>query len=280
MLRIMLAISLAASLAIAPSSARARFGKSDDDRTDSDSAKKAHPATPAAPPRRVEAHPPREVEVHYRPPRVWSPPPRPVVLTESPVYYAPPPSGVVYYPRPPPPLEPSVVAPVRFRFEAGVEGQGHAQGGTLGFLLRLEGERLGIHSEYAVIFAGSPDAVDAIGLFDAHLTYALLAGERGRLRVEAGIDCASAPELKVVGPDAGLSAGLRLLGPLGVEAAAYFTPVPFRRLEARAGATLTFGHLALRAGVKSTLLDDAGLVDGVQHVDIFSGPYAGLALVF
>ncbi len=296
MLHIVLAISLVVSVAAATSSARApaaedrsrsglwpvdsaraRFGRSDAEdgsSSDSDSAKRAYPAVPALAPCCAEARPPRDVDLGHRAPRVDEPPPRPVVLAESRVDDAVPPM-VSYAPAP---FRPSVVAPARF--EAGVEGQGHRQGGTLGFLLRLERGRLGIHSEYALIFAGGQDEVDAIGLFDAHLTYALLVGERGRLRVEAGIDCASAPELKVVGPDAGASAGLRLLGPLGVEVAAYFTPVPFRRLDARASATLTFGHLALRAGLKTYLLDDAGLGDGNRHVDAFTGPYGGLALVF
>lgn len=285
MSRYTLGIALCACVSMLSAPAHARFGKSDkSDDDDSKAPRKSHPAAPArssgegAPHLRHE-RPPREAH-HDRPaprPIFWRSAPAPVIVVADASAYPPPP--------PPLPLPPSayaVSAPASFRFEAGVEAQGHAEGGAVGFGLRLEGRRLGLHSEYGLILARSPgaDEVDAIGLFDVHLTYALLSGERGRLRLEGGIDYAAAPQLRVVGPDVGVSAQLRLFGPLGVEAAVYYTPLPYLRLGATAGATLTFGHLALRGGVRACALDDQGLVDGVHHTDSFAGPYAGVALVF
>lgn len=284
MSRFTLGFALCALASLLSAPAHARFGKSDGADGDSHAPKRNHPAAPAtgpapgAPHRRHEA-PPRDLEVrehHHRPPPppiFWQPSLPPVIAVAD-ASYAPPP--------PPPPPTVSAPAPVRFHFQAGIEAQAHAEGGAVGFGLRLEGERFGLHSEYALILAQSPGAaeVDALGLFDAHLTYALLSGARGRLRIEAGIDHASAPQLRTIGPDVGASAQLALFGPLSVEAAAHFTPLPHRRLAASAGASLTFGHFALRGGARAYLLDDAGLVDGVRHSDGFWGPYAGVALVF
>ncbi|MFZ5471701.1 MAG: hypothetical protein ACOZIN_19920 [Myxococcota bacterium] len=187
----------------------------------------------------------------------------------------------VHVTEPAAPSEPSGGAPVRLSLlgEAMVFGDGALLGAGLFF----EGERVGLSASFSTLGVSADDGsggVDGIGLLSAHLTYALLAGERGRLRLELGADSAIAPDLVVMGPTLGTSAVLWLGGPLAVEGALMVTPFPYRQVDARVGVGLGFGPLGLRGGYRTLVLDDAGLVDGVAHVDVFGGPYLGLALVF
>ena len=55
---------------------------------------------------------------------------------------------------------------------------------------------------------------------------------------------------------------------------------PFRQLDYKVGAAVGLGPVGLRAGWRTQVLDDMGLVDGVDHRDVFMGPYVGLAFVF
>ncbi len=162
-----------------------------------------------------------------------------------------------------------------------VDGQAHQWGASLGAGAAAEGERWGVSLQYVGIFAVADDgsqSIDAIHLFNAHLTFALVGDAHGRIRLELGGDSAFAPDLIVLGPSIGVSGAMGLVGPFGIEAQAHLTPFPFRQVDWNAGLTLTLGRIALRAGWRQTWLDDAGLVDGVAHQDVFSGPYLGVAL--
>ena len=91
---------------------------------------------------------------------------------------------------------------------------------------------------------------------------------------------AFATDLQVVGPGLGFSGLVRLLGPIEAEAAIHGTPYPYHQLDWNAGLALQFGPLALRGGWRRIYLNDRGLVNkGVDHKDIFSGPYAGVGVI-
>lgn len=166
----------------------------------------------------------------------------------------------------------------------GAEGQGFTGGGSVGINGGLEGKRFGVNAQFTSIFLNAdPGTIgsDSIKLFNIYATYALIAHERGRLRVEGGLTSAFAPDLTVAGPGVGFSGIVKLLGPLGAEGAVHVTPFPYHQLDWNVGLALGLGPLGLRGGWRRIWLDDNGLVDaGVSHQDVFNGPYLGLALVF
>jgi hypothetical protein len=157
-------------------------------------------------------------------------------------------------------------------------------GPLLGAQLSFEGERLGLVFGYTAAFALVDDtgAFDVLHLPAARITYALLAGPRGRLRAEAGVHVAGAPEVTFVAPGVGVSAVLGLIGPLGLEARAFGNVWPFTQLDARAGLSLALSGVVIGAGVRSLYLNDNGVLGSVNAGDTsdhFVGPYANLSLV-
>ncbi|MGC4123110.1 MAG: hypothetical protein QM765_52790 [Myxococcales bacterium] len=168
----------------------------------------------------------------------------------------------------------------------GVSGQLHNQSGlSLGIDASVEGERWGVRAAFVGIFVPAEGAqpateLDTINLVDLHLTYAVLSGVHGRLRLEAGATAAFAPDVIFLAPDAGISGAVGLVGPLGLEASVSYTPWPFQRVDATAGLSLTWGSLGVKAGWRHLWLDDRGAVDGVRHTDTFTGPFVGLGVAF
>jgi hypothetical protein len=169
----------------------------------------------------------------------------------------------------------------------GAQAQLVQGGAALGADLAVEGRRLGLVVDFNNMVLQSPDGSvnsDTLRLLNAHLTYALIADPHGRLRLEAGVDSAFTPTAVLVGPGVGMSAGLGLMGPLGVDAALRFTPWPYQALDGSAGLTLNFGPLGIRGGYRYTWINDAPITNitvpnpqsgsGVS----FAGPYLGLAL--
>jgi hypothetical protein len=71
-----------------------------------------------------------------------------------------------------------------------------------------------------------------------------------------------------------------MAGPLDFEARMQVTPFPYRQVDASAALALHLGAVVLRGGYRGMVLDDAGYVDGVVHVDTFHGPYFGLGLTY
>jgi hypothetical protein len=167
----------------------------------------------------------------------------------------------------------------------GIDAHGHGLGATVGAGLAIEGKRWGINGNFATAFYSidGAKALDPEGthIYDVHLTYALISGTHGRLRLEAGINGIVAPDLSVLGPDAGTSLALGLIGPIGFEASAHVTPLPHRRYDYNLGLTLTLGHVGLRAGWKELWMDDNELLEeGVHNADTFRGPYFGVGFAF
>ncbi|WP_338873487.1 hypothetical protein [Myxococcus stipitatus] len=174
-------------------------------------------------------------------------------------------------------------APLSFRvgFQAGPIQQ--SGGGAGDLFMGIEGQRFGVDARFTGIAVDADDGsneVDSISLWEAHLTWALVSQERIRLRAEAGISGARAPDISFVGLSLGMSMEACLVGPLDFEARVQATPFPYRQVDASAALALHLGAVVLRGGYRGMLLDDAGHVDGIAHRDTFHGPFAGLGLSF
>ncbi|RKG72013.1 hypothetical protein D7W79_29765 [Corallococcus exercitus] len=174
---------------------------------------------------------------------------------------------------PSPPLD------VRMGLNVGAMG-----GGTAGdVFLGIEGEALGFAVQGTQLTLPTDDGTsgtDELRLATVHLTWAAVSTDRVRWRVEGGVSTAVAPDITFVGPSLATSLEACVVGPLDVEARVQGTAGTYRQLDASAGLAVHLGALNLRGGVRGLILDDAGLVDGVQHVDRFVGPYAGAGFVF
>jgi hypothetical protein len=158
-------------------------------------------------------------------------------------------------------------------------------GGGYGLDLHLafEGERSGLEGRVMGLTLPTDDGSegsDTISLAGAHFTHALIAEERVRWRVEGGLTLASAPDLKALGPSLGTSFEARLARPLDFELRLQGTPFPYRQADAQAALVLKSYPWAVRAGWRTLLLDDAGLVDGKVHREVFNGPFVGFGLFF
>nr|WP_211194673.1 hypothetical protein [Pyxidicoccus fallax] len=172
-------------------------------------------------------------------------------------------------------------APLSFRL--GLQGGPVNEGGAADLFIGLEGRRFGADARVTGLGLSTDDGsegTDTITLVEAHLTWALVSLERVRLRAEAGVSTANAPDVSFVGPSMGMSLEACVAGPLDIEARAQVTPFPYRQVDASAALALHLGALVLRGGYRGMVLDDAGEVDGVRHVDTFHGPYFGLGLTY
>lgn len=291
-LRNLLCAALAASLLFSASEAEARFGKrssnsSDSDKKEEKKKKKEEERNEAPPPRVHAASPVTPSRTHSASPvgssRPPPPPPPERVVVVEPAY--PPPS---YYVEPVPVHRPREAYAQRkdtihsaLRLGLGVGSLGGGYG--LDLSLAFEGERLGLDGRVTGLALPTDDGTegsDTISLAGAHLTYAVLTQERVRWRVEGGLTMAQAPDLKVVGPSLGTSFDARLARPLDLELRLQATPFPYRQLDAQAALALKGYPWVVRAGWRTLLLDDAGLVDGEVHRDVFNGPFLGFGLFF
>ena len=171
------------------------------------------------------------------------------------------------------------------RVSAGAEAAGFVtgRGFTLGAAASVEGDRWGFAVTGMNITVRADDGTsgfDNLQVATAHLTFAFLTGQYGRLRLEGGADAVFAPNLITVGPTVGLSSVIWIGGPFALEGSLMVTPWPFTQVDAKAGAAVGVGPVGFRAGFRAQLLNDRGVVDGVVHQDIFLGPYVGVAFVF
>jgi hypothetical protein len=181
-----------------------------------------------------------------------------------------------------PAMVPQTAAPP-IRVTVGVEGQGYLNGATLGIIGQFEGERWGVSLSASDLIVKADDGsngLDHVGDLTAHLTFAFLTGQYGRLRAELGADAVFAPNLIAVGPTGGLSGVVWFGGPVGLEASVMATPWPFLQCDARLGLAVGVENWGFRAGWRVQYLNDRGLVDGVAHADLFNGPYLGISYVF
>ncbi|RYZ42611.1 MAG: hypothetical protein EOO71_07070 [Myxococcaceae bacterium] len=178
-----------------------------------------------------------------------------------------------------PPRPPSPPIDVRMGLNIGAMG-----GGTAGdVFLGMEGSAMGVAFQGTKLTLPTDDGTpgtDVIHLVSLNLTAAVLSTDRLRLRVEGGFGFASAPDVFLGGPSLATSLEACLAGPLDLEVRVQGTPFPYRQLDASAGLSVHLGAFVVRAGLRGLILDDAGLVDGVTHVDRFVGPYGGAGFSF
>jgi hypothetical protein len=299
-IRNLLCTTLAVGMLLSAPRAEARFGKHSDSSSSSDSntnkgkSSKSHHSSASAGWFLVdlaltlltEARP----VVAYVPPAPSAPPPSPPPPSAPPPS-APPPSALP--PSAPPPSAPPASAgearaergqPSALTVRLGVDGAAlDTTTAGLSAFLGVEGLRTGMDARALALSLptddGSPGR-DNITLTTLHLTYALVAQARARLRIEGGISSAHAPNLTALGPSFALSFEAGLLGNLDLELRTQVTPFPYRQWDGQAGLALHLNSLVLRGGWRTLYLNDMGLVDDVVHVDTFAGPYAGLGFAF
>lgn len=157
------------------------------------------------------------------------------------------------------------------------------RGYALGIAAALEVDRMGINVSAQHLSVGADDGSDgndSIQQVSARVSYALLVGSMGRVRVEMGIDTFFAPDVTLLGPTAGFTGTLWIAGPVALEGSVMGSVYPFWQVDGRMGVVIGLGALGIRAGFRAQLLDDQGVVDGVAHRDVFMGPYAGVGFTF
>jgi hypothetical protein len=153
---------------------------------------------------------------------------------------------------------------------------------TVGVLANFEGEQFGVSIAAQNIAVKNQEGpgYDTIQQASARLTWAFLTGRYGRLRAELGGDIFFAPSMTVIAPTGGVSGSVWVGGPVALEDSIFATPWPITQLDYRAGLAVGLGSVGLRAGWRTQVLDDRGVVDGEAHRDVFMGPYVGASFVF
>lgn len=147
----------------------------------------------------------------------------------------------------------------------------------------LEFRRFGVEGHVLRLSLPADDGTDGrdrLTLSEVHLTHAFLVREQLRLRAEAGVSTAYAPDITLVGPSVGVSFEACILGPLDFEARTQVTPWPYLQFDGTVGLALHLGSLMVRGGWRGLYLDDLGTVDGVAHQDRLHGPYLGGGFTF
>jgi hypothetical protein len=204
------------------------------------------------------------------------------------------------YPEPPapvlgeaPPAPPAPRINAQFTFTGGPTDQRAfddpsrrvAPGSSAGVSLRVEGKDLGIHAGYDGFFTSRTvdfGAATSLDYFTAHATWSFLSGQSGRLRLEGGLSVLSWPVLApasgvtAVGPEAGLSGDVALVGPFGVTGYARATPWPRLATDLYLAAALRFGPVAVTGGWRDLRADGGDTAPDMR----FAGPQFGLALLF
>lgn len=173
------------------------------------------------------------------------------------------------------------VQPLELRMGLNVGAMGGGLSGDA--FLGIEGEALGIAVQGTQLVLPTDDGspgTDDLRLATMHVTWAPVSTDRVRWRLEGGLSTAQAPDVFFVSPSIATSLEVCVAGPLDLEARVQGTAGTYRQLDASAGLAVHLGALMVRGGVRGLVLDDAGRVDGVQHVDRFVGPYAGAGFVF
>ncbi|WP_224362704.1 hypothetical protein [Hyalangium versicolor] len=291
-IRNLLCAALAVGVLLSAPQAEARFGKRSNSSESSNNDKKSHKATAVGDDDDDDDKPRRRrsssglflvdllftLLVDTRPAVAYveaAPPPPPP--------QAPPPATVEELPSAEVRTSSSRPSPLSVRL--GVDGAALMDGAGLDAFLGVEGVRGGMDARALVLALPTDDGTagtDSITLMNLHLTFALIAEERVRLRVEGGISSARAPDLIAIGPSFGLSFEACLDGNLDLELRGQATPYPYRQLDGQAGLALHMNAFVLRGGWRQLYLNDNGWADDnrVEHEDILGGPYLGLGFAF
>ncbi len=157
------------------------------------------------------------------------------------------------------------------------------RGYALGLNAAVEIDRIGSSISGQHLSVATDDGTpgdDTLQQLSVRVSYAVWVGTQGRLRAEAGVDTLFAADVTVTAPTIGFSGTLWIAGPLAFEGSFYASVYPFWQIDGRAGLVVGMGALGIRVGWRTQLLDDQGVVDGVEHRDVFMGPYAGLGFAF
>lgn len=283
-IRNLLCAALAASVLLSASSAEARFGKHSDSSDSSDNSSKVHNATAVGDDDddddggSTSGHSSGSSGASLLVDVLLT-----LLFDTRP--------AVAYMP-PAPPAEPvpssnevqaSADQPSLMSARLGVDGAAMNTVAGLGAFLGVEGVRAGFDARALGLLLPTDDGTqgtDNITLMNLHLTYALIAHEKARLRVEGGISSAHAPDLTAIGPSLALSFEACVAGNLDLELRGQATPYPYRQLDAQAGLALHLNSFVMRGGWRGLYLNDMGLVDDVVHEDAFGGPFVGLGFAF
>jgi len=149
--------------------------------------------------------------------------------------------------------------------------------------LRIDWERLGLNLEVSGIripWDETSGDTHPITLLNAYLSYALVSTSRARLTIDGGAMSAFARDLRTIAPGIGFTGFARVVGPLGIEGAGHGAAYPYDELDVSAGLNLALGPIGVRTGWRRIWLNDRGLVDGVAHEEVFTGPYLGVTWRF
>lgn len=195
------------------------------------------------------------------------------------------PAVVAELPETAPSAEVKASAPEKLGSHVRLGADGASLGGGTGvsLFLAFEGERMGLDVRGTELTLPTDDGSaghDSIKLAGLHLTYAVLARENLRIRIEGGLSGAQAPDLSVAAPSFAVSLEGCVLPFADVEARLQATPFPYQQLDAQVGLALRLQALVVRGGWRALYLNDNGLVDGEAHADAFGGPFLGAGLTF
>lgn len=214
--------------------------------------------------------------------------PSPVMVPVAPVMAAP--------VMPPPPMPMVMPAPVVVvnnppakkddepklsRVIVGVNAGGDLEEIAAGASLTVEGKRWGFNLNYGMtVFDKDADSQKIeLKLLDAHLVFAPIVGQRGRVRIEVGANGGYACGAWIVAPEVGLSGDVRILGPIGLSGYARGSIWPYKRIDAFLGVMAQLSMVRIEAGWREMRLD-VGFDNGSRVSDRWGGPNLGLSMVF
>ncbi|MET0404630.1 MAG: hypothetical protein ABW123_19605 [Cystobacter sp.] len=163
----------------------------------------------------------------------------------------------------------------------GLYGQSARAGSSLDVRFGVEEEHWGIASRLTLLSLKPGQGLDdgRMRMLDAHITYAVAASEKARLRLETGLTLTRIPAATFVGPSLGMSFERCLLGALDMEGRIQWVPLPHLQLEAQLGLSLHLGSLVVRGGWRGLSFNDRGHIDRASpQLGRLSGPFVGMGL--
>jgi hypothetical protein len=181
------------------------------------------------------------------------------------------------------PAAPSEKAAAVVRATAAV---GSGDSGAAGMAFAVDTPHAGFDLSFDA-FSPAPGGLggpaEAYGYGTAHFAYPVLEGPSFRLRLLGGGSWLSVPSTSyggstdAFGIDLGISANVGLVGPLGLEGHAHFTPYPVPVIDLRAAAAIRAGAFALTGGYR---VIDVAADSRTGPAARFEGPEIGLGLMF
>ena len=167
------------------------------------------------------------------------------------------------------------------RVIVGVNGGGDVAQLAAGAGLTVEGKRWGFNLNYnmTVFDADANTRQIDLKILDAHLVFAPIVGQRGRVRIEVGANAAYACGAYMIAPELGLSGDVRILGPIGLSGYVRGSLWPYKRIDAFAGVMAQLWALRLELGWREMRLETQ-FDNGSKVADRWGGPNLGVSMVF